>query len=161
MLLKPHTKLHRITDVTLSFLKEKGIKGILLDVDNTLSTHHGDILVDGLEDWLCEMKSQGIKLLVLSNSKERRVAPFAQKIGLDYISLALKPLPFKFFKAIRKIGLKRKEVAIIGDQIFTDSLGGHLAGVHTIILDPVLLEDGWSFKLRRWLEKILYSVYKF
>lgn len=161
MLLKPHIKLHGVTDVTIELLEKNNIKGILLDVDNTLSTHHGEELVEGLEDWLKQMQNGGIKLLVLSNSKEKRVAPFAQKIGLDYLSLGLKPLPFKFFCASKKLGLRRKEVAIVGDQLFTDSLGGHLSGVLTIILDPILCEDGWSFKLRRKLENILYKFYKF
>lgn len=161
MLLKPHIKLHRVTDVTLELLEKNNIKGILLDVDNTLSTHHGEELVEGLEDWISLMKKSGIKLLVLSNSKEKRVAPFAQKIGLDYVSLGLKPLPFKFFLASKKLGLRRKEIAIVGDQLFTDSLGGHISGVKTIILDPVLLETGWSFRLRRRLEKIFYQFYKF
>lgn len=161
MLLKPHIKLHRVTDVTLELLEKNNIKGILLDVDNTLSTHHGEELVEGLEDWISLMKKSGIKLLVLSNSKEKRVAPFAQKIGLDYVSLGLKPLPFKFFLASKKLGLRRKEIAIVGDQLFTDSLGGHISGVKTIILDPVLLETGWSFRLRRRLEKNFYQFYKF
>lgn len=161
MLIKPDVKLNRITDINLELLKRLGIKVLLLDVDNTLSTHHGQNLVDGLLEWIDAMKSNGISLLILSNSKERRVKPFAAKIGLDYISLGLKPLPFKFFKALRRLNAKKKQTALVGDQLFTDSLGAHLAGVRSIILNPILPEPMLSFKIRRFFEKILYSLYKF
>ncbi len=161
MLFKPNFKFHRITDITCDFLIENNIKALILDVDNTLSTHHGMQLTEGLTEWLAEMQNCGVRLIILSNSKEERVKPFAEKIGLDYISLGLKPLPFKFFTALKKLGVKRSEAALVGDQLFTDSLGAHLAGIRSIILDPILLEDLWGFKLKRKLENILYSIYKF
>lgn len=93
-------------------------------------------LTDGLENWLDIMRKNGIRLIILSNSKEKRVKPFAEKIGLDYISLGLKPLPFRFSAARRRIGSLKKDTAIVGDQIFTDTLGGNLYGVKTVLLDP-------------------------
>lgn len=161
MLLKPHIKLNRITDINLQVLKANNIKGLILDVDNTLSTHHGEVLVDGLQEWLSYMQKNGIKLIILSNSKEKRVGPFARRLGLDYFSLGLKPLPFGYLKSARKMGIKLKNTAIVGDQLFTDSLGGHLAGVKTIILNPIKPEEMWSFRVRRYLEKKLYKHYKF
>ena len=161
MLLKPHVKLNRITDIDIDLLKKEKIEALILDVDNTLSTHHGEVLVDGLLDWLSVMQNNGIKLLILSNSKEKRVGPFANRLGLDYFSLGLKPLPFGYWKCAKKMQTKLKHTAIVGDQIFTDSLGGHLAGVKTIILNPVKPEDKWSFKLRRRIEAKLYKIYKF
>lgn len=161
MLLKPHIKLNRITDIDLQVLKANKIKGLILDVDNTLSTHHGEVLVDGLQDWLKYMQSVGIQLIILSNSKEKRVGPFAKRLGLDHFSLGLKPLPFGYWKSAHKMGVKLKNTAIVGDQLFTDSLGGHLAGVKTIILNPIKPEEMWSFRLRRHFEKKLYKRYKF
>ena len=161
MLFKPDFKFNRITDITYDFLVKNDIKGLILDVDNTLSTHHGEILVDGLPEWLFGMRQNGIKLIILSNSKNKRVAPFAQKIELEFISLGLKPLPFKFFRAVKQLGLHKNNVAIIGDQLFTDSLGGNISGVKTIILNPIKPESGFSFKVRRYLEKKLYNIYKF
>lgn len=159
MLLKPDIKLDRVTDITLEILKKYDLTALILDVDNTLSTHHGHILTDGLTEWLAFMQENGIKLMVLSNSKEARVKPFAEKIGLDYISLGLKPLPSGFIRAIKALGIKRKNIAIVGDQIFTDVLGGNVVGVKTILLTPIKLEAGWSFKVRRDLEKKLYKKY--
>lgn len=161
MLFKPDIKLNRITEITVELLTENEITALILDVDNTLSTHHGTRLTDGLTEWLEVMQNDGIKLIILSNSKEERVKPFAEKIGLEYISLGLKPLPFKFFSAIKALGVKKENAAIVGDQLFTDSLGAHLSGITAIILEPILPEDLLGFKIKRFLEKILYSFYKF
>ena len=160
MLLKPKIKLHRVTDIDINLLRKYGIKGLILDVDNTLSTHHGQVLTDGLEEWLKEMQGNGVKLVLLSNSKEKRVKPFAEKIGLDFISMGLKPLPFKISSALRRLGTKHSETAIVGDQIFTDTLGGNLYGVKTILLDPIKLERSKSFKFKRKIERAVFKIYK-
>ena len=160
MLLKPKIKVERVTDITPQILKKYDINALILDVDNTLSTHHGQILTDGLLEWIELMKQNGIFLTVLSNSKEKRVKPFAQKINLEYISLGLKPLPFGYLRAMKRYSLKRKNTAIVGDQIFTDILGGNLVGIKTVLLTPIKLEDGWSFKLRRRLEKLIFKLYR-
>lgn len=159
MLLKPKIKLHAITDITPDMLKKYGITALILDVDNTLSTHHGQKLTDGLENWLDIMRKNGIRLIILSNSKEKRVKPFAEKIGLDYISLGLKPLPFRFSAARRRIGSLKKDTAIVGDQIFTDTLGGNLYGVKTVLLDPIKPESSARFKFKRKLERAVYKIY--
>ena len=161
MLLKPDIKLHGITDITVELLNRYNIKALLLDVDNTMSTHHGTVLTDGLVEWIAQMQENGIKLMVLSNSKRFRIEPFAARIGLPFISLGCKPLPFGYLRGVKALGEKRKNVAIVGDQIFTDVLGGNVVGVKTILLTPIKLEDGWSFKVRRKLEKKLYKKYGF
>lgn len=160
MLLKPDIKLERVTDITLEILKKYNLTALILDVDNTLSTHHGHILTDGLAEWLSYMQENGIKLMVLSNSKEARVKPFAEKIGLDYISLGLKPLPFGFVRAIKALGIKRKNIAIVGDQIFTDVLGGNVVGLKTILLTPIKLETTWGFRFKRKIERLVFKIYK-
>ena len=157
MILKPDIKLNRVTDITCELLNKYGITALILDVDNTLSTHHGQVLTDGLPEWLMYMKDNGIKLTVLSNSKRKRVEPFASNIDLDFISLGLKPLPFGYLRAVKTLGVKRKNAAIVGDQIFTDILGGNSVGLNTILLTPIKEESGWSFKLRRKMEKKLFS----
>lgn len=159
MLLKPKIKLAKITDISLSLLNNYGIKALILDVDNTLSTHHGQVLTDGLEAWLKEMKTAGTALVILSNSKEERVKPFAEKIGLDYISLGLKPLPFRFSLALKKLKCTKKETAIVGDQIFTDTLGGNAYGIKTILLDPIKPEASLRFKFKRKLERLIFKIY--
>lgn len=159
-MLKPNIKLHRITDITTDLLISKNIKALILDVDNTLSTHHGMELVQGLENWIECMEEAGIKLIILSNSKKKRVKPFAEKIGLDFCSLGCKPLPFGYIKAKKRLSLKNREIAIVGDQMFTDVLGGNCCGITTIMTDLILPEDKISFKVRRALEKKILKFLK-
>ncbi len=160
MLLKPNIKIERVTDITPEILKKYNITDLILDVDNTLSTHHGQVLTDGLEEWLELMKQEGIGLMVLSNSKEERVKPFAAKINLPFISLGLKPLPFGYRRALKALGSKRKNTAIVGDQIFTDVLGGNMVGVKTLLLTPIKLETTKGFRFKRWLERIVFKLYR-
>lgn len=152
-LFKSTAVFRRITDIDIDFLKNNNIETLLLDVDNTLSTHHGTVLVDGLTDWLKLMQDNGITLVVVSNSKHWRIEPFAGKIGLPFVSLACKPLPNGYRKAVKMMDANKKTTAIIGDQIFTDVLGANLYGIRSLLVRPVKLEDGWSFKVRRYFEK--------
>ena len=159
MLLRPNIRKNRITDLSPQLLRRFGVKGLILDVDNTLSTHHGEQLIDGLEDWLDTMQKEGFKIIILSNSLEKRVRPFAEKIGLDYLAAGLKPLPFKYFAALKRLGLSRRAVATVGDQIFTDILGGNAVGLTTVLLTPILPERAWRFRLKRRLEKVVIRWY--
>lgn len=148
----------RITDITLEDLKRLGVSGLLLDVDNTLTTHGSQELSDDVRDWLDAMKQAGIRMTVVSNSWEWRVAPFAGRIGLQHTSLSCKPLPFGFIRGMRRMGLKRKQCVAIGDQVFTDILGANLAGIPCIQLQPILLETGKPIlKLKRKVERFLYA----
>lgn len=160
MLLKPHLKLNRITDIEKKHLDMLGVDCLLIDVDNTISTDHGTKLLPGLDLWIEKMKDAGVKLYILSNARKSRVIPFAEKIGLDYVSLALKPLPFGYLRGVKHSGGKRKTTAIVGDQIFTDVLGGRLSGVKTILLTPILPESKINFRIRRAMERAVFKIYK-
>lgn len=137
-----------------------GVNSLLIDIDNTVSTDHGTELVPGLFEWIEKMKNEGIKLYILSNARSIRVMPFAQKIGLDFIGLAMKPLPFGYLRGVKRSGGKRSTTAIVGDQIFTDIMGGRLAGVKTVLLTPVQPEPQLSFRIRRKLEKLVFKIHK-
>lgn len=159
-LFKPAKMFHRVTDITADYLRSIGVEGLALDADNTLSTHHSQTSLEGVPEWLEMMKNEQIKLIMVSNSKSRRVKPFAEKLGLDYLSLSCKPLPFAFLKAKRKLGLKGRQLAAVGDQLFTDMLGANLAGITPIHVTPIQAENGASFKLRRKLESVLIKGYR-
>lgn len=146
---RPDYMFYRLTEITPEFLEKAGIRALVLDVDNTLSTHHGQEPVEGLDDWIKLMQKNGIKLLIASNAFSKRVAPFAEKIGLSYQSTSLKPLPFAYFRAARRLGEKRRHIAIVGDQVFTDIIGGSVSGVKTILVTPIMAD---KFVRRRKLE---------
>lgn len=160
MFLKPNIKLDKITDITVDILNNYNLNALILDVDNTLSTHHGQVLTNGLEDWLKLMRENNIKLTILSNSTTKRLEPFAKKIGLNFISLGLKPLPFGYLRALKVLGSKRKNTAIVGDQIFTDTLGGNIVGVKTILLTPIKPETSLRFRFKRKVEAFVIKSLK-
>ncbi len=158
LIFKPNFIFDNITDITPEFLKENSIKGLLVDVDNTLTIAHANpTLKSGVSEWLLKMQESGIGVIILSNAKEKRIKPFAEKIGLRYLAMSLKPLPFNYLKGAQALNIKKEETAIVGDQIFTDILGGNLAGVKTILVTDITPEDKLSFKIRRRLEKIILS----
>ena len=90
-LLLPDYRVRRVTDIKPAFLRELGVLALLLDVDNTLSTHGGQTPLKGLAEWIRSMREQGILLLILSNARKRRVEPYAGSLGLDFQALSLKP----------------------------------------------------------------------
>ena len=144
----------RITDVTAEDLHRLDVKALLLDVDNTLTTHDAPDLTDEVKSWLAERQAEGFVLLIVSNNREERVAPFAEKIGLPYYAHARKPLPFGFRAAARQAGVHRKQCVVIGDQIFTDMLGANLAGISSILLEPIQMETQQKFIVfKRKIEK--------
>lgn len=152
-LFKTNAVFKRITDINIDILKQNNIDTLLLDVDNTLSTHHGTILVDGLKEWLFKMQQNGIRLAIVSNSKKFRIKPFAERLELPFFGLACKPLPFGYISARKNLNFQKKTTAIVGDQIFTDVLGANLYGIKSLLVRPIQLEDGWSFKVRRYFER--------
>lgn len=153
MLLKPWKAYSAVTKITPEFLKSNGIRALLLDLDNTLTTHNNPIPADGILDWLKEMKSAGMLLMIVSNNKAERVIPFAEVLELPYESRGMKPLPVGFVRAMKRLGLKRSEVAIVGDQLYTDILGANLGGFLGIFVTPMKPEDSFFFKIKRLLEK--------
>ena len=128
------------------------VRGLLLDIDNTLTTHDNPIPAEGVEQWVTRMRSAGISLCLVSNNHPPRVAPFAARLGVDFVCDGKKPLSKGYREALRKIGLSRKETAAVGDQIFTDVLGANLFRVPCIFVFPMEMEGTWFFRLKRKLE---------
>lgn len=148
----------RITDVTAEDLRRMGVCAILLDVDNTLTIHDAPDLTDEVKAWLATMKAEGFSLVVVSNNKPERVAPFAEKIGLAFQAHAHKPLPSGYRKAAEMMGVAKGECVAIGDQIFTDILGANLAGMKSILLEPIQPEVEQKFIVfKRKFERILLN----
>ena len=152
-LLNPEFMFISVTDVTIEFLKENNIDTLLLDADNTLSTHHSQEPAKGVPEWIDLMRANGIKLMMVSNSKQKRVEPFANKLGLQFEYLSLKPLGKGVSRAIKRLGADKKRTALVGDQIFTDVIATKLCGIHSIFVKYMKAEEKFSFKVRRNLEK--------
>ena len=108
---------------------------------------------DGAVEWTHMVREAGIGIVIVSNNLKKRVAPFAAKFDLPYVTHGLKPLPWGFNKARRMLGNDSKNVLVVGDQIYTDILGANLAKMKSILLEPVEHGESLSIWFRRWLEK--------
>lgn len=148
----PHERYKSILQVSPQKLYQSGVRGVILDIDNTLTTHDNPKPADGVLNWLCEAREAGLILVVLSNNSAERVEPFAKMLGLEFEADGKKPLPFGYRRAVRHMGVSVKTTASIGDQIFTDVLGARLCGVKSIFVDPIEPEKTAFFKLKRALE---------
>lgn len=160
MIFRPTYVFKSVCDITADFLKENNIKGLILDLDNTLTTHNNPHPAEKVTDWIADMKNSGIKLMIVSNNHAERVTPFAQNLGLDFVPNGRKPLATGFKKAQLLMNIPFSEIAIVGDQIFTDVLGANLKRVRTIYVHPIELESGFFFKIKRFFEKPFIRKFK-
>ena len=146
----------RITDVTVEDLRRQGARAVLLDVDNTLTTHDAPDLDVAVREWLNCMQAEGLQLIIVSNNSPQRVEPFACSIGLPFAAHARKPLPTGYRAACAALDVPLRECIAIGDQMFTDILGANLAGIPSILLEPIQPEVEQKFIVfKRKIERVL------
>ncbi len=151
-MLRINIALRTVCDLSPALLRKHGIKGLLLDLDNTLTTHDNPRPADGVPEWIETMKQNGIKLCIVSNNHPPRVKPFADMLGLDFVCEGKKPLAKGFREAKKKMGLPWKELSVVGDQIFTDVLGANLKGLKCVFVFPIEHETTRFFRFKRRME---------
>ncbi len=146
---------HRsVRDVDLRALKARGIDGLIVDVDNTLVEWNRHEPTDAIRSWFDSVRSAGLRCCIVSNSRRReRIAAFACFLGVPYVVPAHKPSPTPFRLAMNLIGTGPANTAVIGDQVFTDVLGGNLLGLYTILVSPVGAREFVGTRLVRRVER--------
>ena len=150
-----------VLEITPELLSKIGVSAVILDVDNTLTAHGSQELPPDVAAWLDTMRAAGVKLTIASNNMPGRVAPFAKRVGLEYQAFCCKPSPFGLRRARRAMGVSRREVALVGDQIFTDALGANLYGIPVLLVQPMRQDTKATIRLKRALEKpVLARYYK-
>lgn len=152
-ILLPRLYVDSIEEITADVLEKNGIKGLILDIDNTLVPNHVADADDNVLEWTDAMKAAGFKLCIVSNGARKRVARFNEKLGLFAVHRAMKPAKRAFLKAGMVMGLESRQIAVVGDQIFTDVYGGNRAGMFTILVKPIDCNEGIFVKLKRIFEK--------
>ena len=140
------------TDLTVEFLREQGIRLLMLDFDNTIVPYTTSVPTAEMDAWLKHMVSSEIPICVVSNSKNDRVKIFCEKYGIPCITHAKKPFSKGIVECLEKFAVPAEEAALVGDQIFTDTLGGNGAGVTTILVKAIDNHNFW-LKARHVLEK--------
>lgn len=141
-LLKPHRYFTRISKIDpRADLADAGIRVLLLDMDNTLLTRDTHEVPEDVRAWLASVRAAGIRPCLLTNNWHQAAFDWAERLDMPVVAKALKPLPFSYVRALRLMGVKRREVACIGDQLMTDIWGGKLAGMRTFMVDPLVSAD--------------------
>ena len=141
-----------LTDLTPEFLERKGIRLLMLDFDNTIVPYTTNVPTSQMERWIQQLKASNTRLCVVSNSKNDRVKKFCAQYGIDCITHAKKPFPRGIRQCLERYGLPMESCALVGDQIFTDTLGANCAGVSSILVKAIDNHNFW-LKLRHVAEK--------
>lgn len=153
----PHRLVHTLTDISCHELSALGVRGVIVDLDNTLTPWKSTTLPEAVIRWVTEMRKADIGVCVVSNAATtRRVRPIAEQLGIPWVTRAGKPLARGFRRGMALLGTTPATTAMIGDQVFTDILGGNLLGLYTILVDPVSTREAWITRLlQRPLERKL------
>ena len=144
---------HDIYELTGEALARRGFRLLLADLDNTLAPYGVPLPDERLKAWRDDLRAHGVTLFILSNNRrESRPQIFAEGLGVPYIGHAGKPKTPSFVKAMERVGVTREQTVIVGDQIFTDVLGGNRAGVSAILVEPIRLAGNPGRYLRYAVE---------
>ena len=149
-----------VTGIPLDMLKERGIRGLLFDLDNTITGWHKDEVPEPTRQWLQDLREQGFSVCIVSNNREPRVSRVAKQLALPYLFSAAKPRRKSYRQAAALLKLAPQQLAMVGDQLLTDILGGNRAGLTTIFVDYIHPREHWGtthiFRpLERWVLKKL------
>lgn len=160
-LFQPDGTCRYLTDITPETVAAMHCRSIAIDADNTSSYDLTTEPLPGTEDWVRSMKDAGIPVVLLSNAKTERAKVLADRYGIPVVGLAAKPLTQGYYRAAWKTKTRPKELLVLGDQLFTDILGGKLAGCRTVWVEPYEADrrDGY-FLLKRKLERVIASRWK-
>lgn len=154
-------KAKNLAALDIEKLKNLGIKGIVLDLDNTIVSEDDLYLSPHAESWIVQAKMNGIGFFILSNGKRRyRVKYWSARLEIQAVCPARKPFPFSFYKAITYLKLKPKQVLVVGDSFHTDVLGAWLAGCSWIQVATLPHPPRWWEKLLRTWVQIPYHDYQ-
>ena len=152
-ILYPNSYLKNVQQITIEFLKKNNIKALILDVDNTLIDYYKNLSEDVIK-WAEELKLNDIKLYILSNTNQKeKVQSVAEKLNIPYINFARKPSKYGFLKIQKELNINSENIGVVGDQIFTDIIGGNRSKMFTILVDPVTPKDYWYTAWKRPIEK--------
>ncbi|MGN7468555.1 YqeG family HAD IIIA-type phosphatase [Brevibacillus sp. SAFN-007a] len=152
--LMPNQFVESIHHIDIDQLKRNKIRAVITDLDNTLVEWDRPEATPEVIDWLARLHNAGIQVTVVSNNNRERVRRFCAPLDLGFICAARKPTNRAFLQAVRQMNVTIAETVVIGDQLFTDVLGGNRLGFHTILVVPVAQTDGFWTRFNRQMERV-------
>lgn len=150
-----------VSDIYPTRLVQQGIQAVLLDLDNTLVPWQKVDVPDAVRQWVEAMKSAGLRLCLVSNTRRRRrLEILAKELGVAYVPKAFKPRRYGLRQALDQLKATPEQAVMIGDQIFTDVWGGNRMGMRTILVLPMARREFIGTKVSRLVERILLWAYR-
>jgi hypothetical protein len=138
-LLRPDYQFTHVQEITVAFLREKKIRGVICDLDNTLVPWHSEEAPEAVQRWIDILQDASIAICIASNTHNlRRLSRITEKLNIVSVSEnARKPSTYGLERAISQMGVEKQETAMIGDQLFTDMVAGNRLGIVTILINPL------------------------
>lgn len=153
--LRPSKYVSSIYGIDAQALWDQGFRAILTDLDNTLTHWNAPDASPRLVKWLADLKARGFSVCILSNNVRQRVEPFAAQMGVPFVSDAGKPRRRAFREALATMDAAVEQTLMIGDQLFTDILGGNRMGMYTVLVRPLHDHEYAGTRLVRIVERWL------
>ncbi len=157
--LVPDFRFNTFDEATVEFLNENGIKGIILDIDNTLEPYEHPHPGEHVKKWLSELRKAGIECAFVSNNNRERVELFNADLGLPSFYKAGKPFKKNVVKAMKMIGSTQENTILMGDQVFTDVWAARNAKIKAALVPPINDKKDLFTKFKRLLEKPILKKY--
>ncbi len=145
--------------VTVEFLREEGIRFLLVDIDNTLAPYEESLPSEQVLAWVKALREDGVTLAFVSNNHKERVELFSRDLGVAAFADCYKPLRKRPLAIMAQIGASREQTATLGDQIFTDVWCARALGVRSILVPPIRDKKTLFFRFKRLLEKPILKKY--
>jgi uncharacterized protein len=157
-LLLPARYCNTVTEVTVEDLRTLGIKAVLLDLDNTLVAWQRSEVPADVFTWLADMRDADMGLYLISNTRfGHRLRSLSERLGIPFVRRAWKPRKRGFVEAMSRLGVDPSHTAMIGDQMFTDVLGGNRLGLYTVMVKPIAKREFIGTRVSRMLERIVLA----
>ena len=155
----PRMYVEGLRDIPLAELHAMGINSFIFDLDNTITIWNSNDIDEEILRWFEDLQQQGFRALILSNNNALRIEAVAQQLSIPYIEEAGKPRRSAYYQAVQRLHSTPEQTAVVGDQLFTDILGGNRSGILTVLVRPLGWREFPGTKLSRLLEKpILWRI---
>lgn len=158
-LLRPREVLEHIEQITPEFLAVRGLRGLMLDLDNTLIPYGSYVDRAEVLTWAAELRRADVQLYLLSNATAKRAQFWLEKLSFEGVGMAGKPFQRSYKRALAQMRLPASQVAMVGDQLFTDMLGGNIAGMYTILVHPIINNALPHTQVARRFERLVLRRY--
>lgn len=155
MNVRPDLRVDRVEQLSLAYLAEHGVRGLLLDLDETLLPAAAHEPTPQVVAWARSLTDAGVRLAIVSNGRKERVRRTATRLGVPGRWLTGKPWPGAYRRGLRQLGVPASEAAMVGDQLFTDVAGARAAGLRTILVPPLSSGGLPHTRLLRRLEELV------